>query len=339
MSEHVVFLRALLAAQSLDAEEMSVAIGAIMDARWSPVQTGAFLTALAAKGETAEEIIGAAQAMRARGLHVEHARPKVVDVCGTGGAGHGTINISTCVGFVVASCGLPVAKHGNRAASSRCGSADVLEALGVPIDLDPEHARLALERDGFVFLFAQRYHPAMRNVAPVRRELGVRTIFNVLGPLTNPARATHQVVGVAERRHLELVGRALAGLGVRAAAVVHSVRGLDEIAGDVPTEVYRFGGGREERFTLDPATYGVAAPAEAIAGGDVAVNAQALHAILDGERSPRADVVALNAAMALLVAERVESLEEGVDLARGQLANGAAFAAYQRARRREEVPR
>jgi len=337
MNESRALLRALIAGHDLDDEQMAFAIGAIMDGAWSQVQAGAFLAALATKGEKPAEVVGAAEAMRARALHVEHELPLVVDTCGTGGDGAQTINISTAVAFVLAARGIAVGKHGNRAASSRCGSADVLEACGIRIDAPPEVARIALEHDRFAFLFAQLYHPAMREVAPVRRDLGVRTIFNLLGPLANPARATHQVIGVADEAHLELVGQALARLGAQAGAVVHATNGIDEIAGDVPTHVYQFTPQGARRWLLDPSDFAIFAPAASIAGGDPATNAAALRAILAGERSPRADVVALNAALGLVVAERASSLAEGLALARETLWNGAALAVFTSIRRPTEV--
>lgn len=328
MSDYAALLRALVTRRDLDAESMAFAIGAIMDAEWSPAQAGAFLGALATKGESVDEIVGAAEAMRARSLHVEHEFPLVIDTCGTGGDGAHTINISTAVGFVVAGCGLPVAKHGNRAASSRCGSADVLEACGIAIDGTPETARVQLERYNFAFLFAQAYHPAMKEVAPVRRELGVRTVFNLLGPLANPARATHQVIGVADAGHLALLGEALERLGARAGAIVHSASGLDEVGGDAPTDVYQFGAGSVRRWRVEPESLGVTAPLAAIAGGSPGENARALRAILGGERSPRSDVVALNAALALVIADRAESLGDGLEQARAALADGRARTAF-----------
>ncbi|MGP6159557.1 MAG: anthranilate phosphoribosyltransferase [Vulcanimicrobiaceae bacterium] len=337
MNEFRALLRALIAKRDLTDEQMAFAVGAIMDAEWSAVQAGAFLAALATKGETPAEVVGAAEAMRARALHVEHELPLVADTCGTGGDGAGTINISTAVGFVLAGCGVSVAKHGNRAASSRCGSADVLEASGIRIDAPPELARMGLERDRFAFLFAQLYHPAMREVAPVRRDLGVRTIFNVLGPLANPARATHQVIGVSSEAHLQLVGEALARLGAKAGAVVHAANGIDEIAGDAPTHVYQFTQSGARRWLLDPSDFAISAPAESIAGGDPPANAAALRAILEGERSPRADVVALNAALGLVVTELASSLAEGLALARKCLTGGAALAVFESVRRPTEV--
>jgi len=332
-----LLLRTVIAGRDLDGEAMSFAIGAMMDASWSPVQSGAFLAALATKGETSAEVVGAAEAMRARGLHVEHELELVFDTCGTGGDGAHTINVSTAAGFALAGCGLHVAKHGNRAASSLCGSADVLEAAGVVIDVAPEVARAQLERDRFAFLFAPRYHPAAKEVAPVRRDLGVRTIFNILGPLANPARATHQVVGVASERHLELMGGALQALGSRGGAVVHAQSGIDEIAGDAPTFVYSFDERGSKRWTLDPGDVGVRAPSGALSGGNPAFNATALRAILEGERSARADVVALNAALALVVAQRAGDLAEGFEFARASLANGAALAVFERLRRPTEM--
>ena len=333
MSEFTPLLRALVARADIGGDDMRAAVGAIMDAEWSSAQAGAFLTALAMKGETPSEVIGAASAMRERSLHVEHDRALVADVCGTGGDNAHTINVSTCVGFVVAGAGVPVAKHGNRAASSKCGSADVLEALGLHIDAPPDDARMHLERHNFAFLFAQRYHPAMKAVGPVRRELGVRTVFNVLGPLTNPARATHQVIGVASIAHLELVGEALRGLGGRAGAVVHAASGIDEVDGEAPTHVYQFDETGVRRWMLDPADFGIHAPRAAIAGGDATHNAAALVAILRGERSPRADVIAINAALAFVVAERAAALDEGLQIARDVMASGAALEAFEAARR------
>jgi anthranilate phosphoribosyltransferase len=325
-------LRALLARHDLDAEAMAAAIGAIMDADWSAVQAAAFLTALAAKGETVGEIVGAAEAMRARSLHVEHELAEVFDTCGTGGDGAHTFNISTAVGFVVAGCGIAVAKHGNRAASSRCGSADVLESAGIPIDASPEVAAASLVQNRFAFLFAQRYHPAMKEVGPVRRDLGVRTVFNLLGPLANPARATRQVIGVAAASHLDLMGEALATLGARAGAIVHAESGIDEVAGDAPTHVYHFDANGMRRYAIDPSGLGISATTADIAGGEPAENARALLAVLQGERSPRADVVALNAALALVVAERATTLAEGLASARESLHGGAALGVFEAAR-------
>ena len=305
-------------------------IGDLMDGSLSPVQAAGLLTALAAKGESAAEVIGAARAMRERSLHVEHDLPMVLDVVGTGGDGANTINISTLTALVVAAGGVPVAKHGNRAASSSCGSADVLEAAGARIDLDPAVAARMLAETHFTFMFAPRYHPAMKNVAPVRRELGVRTIFNVLGPLTNPARATHQIVGVAREAHVELLGEVLRALGLRAGAVVHAASGIDEIGGEGPTTVYAFDETSARRFVLDPQAYGIRASLESIRGGSIEACLEAFRDVLGGERSPRSDVIALNAGFAFSVCGRTANVEDGVALARELLRSGSARDVFER---------
>jgi len=317
-------LRSVLAGQDLTDEQAALAIGAFFDEALSPVRAAALLTALAAKGYCADEIVGAARAMRERSVRVDHGLPLVVDIVGTGGDGAHTINISTAAALVVAGAGVPVAKHGNRAASSQCGSADVLEALGVRLDRDPETSAHLLRTARIAFLFAQRHHPAMRAVGPVRAELGVRTIFNLLGPLTNPAGAQRQLVGVFDERYLELLASGLRDLGGEAAAVVHAASGLDEIAGEGPTHVVQFDGRGMRRWVLHPEQYGVHAPVDALRGGDAAFNAKALVAILEGERSPRADLVCLNAALALEVAGVVADISEGMTAARAAITSGAA---------------
>ena len=332
-NEFPQLLRRVLGGEDLRADEMAATIGAIMDETLSPVRAAALLAALAAKGETVDEVVGAARAMRERSVRVDHGLPLVLDIVGTGGDGARTINISTAAAFVVAGCGVAVAKHGNRAASSACGSADVLEALGVAIDRAPEASARALRQDGIAFLFAQRHHPAMRAVGPIRRELGVRTIFNVLGPLTNPAGAQRQMVGVARREHVELVAEALRQLGAEAGAVVHSTDGLDEISGAAPSVVVQFDRNGIRSWTLDPARYGVHASLEQVRGGDAVANARALEAILDGEPGPQADVVALNAALALVVAGEAVDCEDGLARARTSIRTGRARAALDALRR------
>lgn len=327
VAQFPALLRGVLAGRDLSAEEMAETIGAIMDETLSPVRAAALLAALAAKGETVDEVVGAARAMRERSVHVEHGLPLVLDVVGTGGDNAHTINISTAAAFIVAGCGVAVAKHGNRAASSACGSADVLEALGVRIDRSPDESAHALRTHNIAFLFAQRHHPAMRAVAPIRRELGVRTVFNVLGPLTNPAGANRQVIGVARPEHVALVGDALRTLGAEAGAVIHGSDGLDEISGEAPTEVMHFDRDGVRRWRLDPAAYGVRASRAEIRGGDAVTNAAALLAILDGEQSPRADVVMLNAALALVVAGDAVDIEDGMARARRSVGAGRARAA------------
>jgi anthranilate phosphoribosyltransferase len=336
MSGFPSLLRRVVAGENLSSAETAETIGAIMDETISPIQAAALLAALSAKGETVPEVVGAARAMRERSLHVEHDFA-VLDVCGTGGDAQGTINISTAVAFIVAGAGIPVAKHGNRAASSQCGSADVLEALGVAIDVAPERAAEQLEKHKIAFLFAPRYHPAMRAVAPVRRELGVRTIFNVLGPITNPARAARQVIGVSQERWLDLLGEALQELGAEAGAVVHATSGLDEIAGDAPTRVYQFDRSGARAWTLVPHDYGIRATPDDLRGGDAMTNADALVRILAGERSPRADVVCLNAALAFVVAAAASSIDEGLSLARASIAGGGARRALDALRGRPQM--
>ena len=330
-------LAALIAGTSLTLAETEGTIGAMIAGDLRPEYAAAWLAALAAKGESIDEIVGAAQAMRARAIAVPHSCNIVLDVCGTGGDGLHTINISTAVAFVVAACGIPVAKHGNRASSSRCGSADVLEALGVLLDYSPQEASAQLERGGVAFLFAQQYHPAMRALAPLRKALGVRTIFNLLGPLTNPAKSTHQLIGVAQSRSLEVIAAAAAQLGVRSGAVVHAENGLDEVAGDVPTTMLRFRGEQIEREVIDPAVFGINASLESLRGGDALENAQALLDILNGEISPRADVVALNAAVALLIADCVPTIEAGLDRARTALGDGSANEQLTRLQKSERI--
>ncbi|MHB8463133.1 MAG: anthranilate phosphoribosyltransferase, partial [Vulcanimicrobiaceae bacterium] len=246
--------------------------------------------------------------------------------------GANTINISTMAALVVAACDVPVAKHGNRAASSACGSADVLEGAGLALEIDPKVAARQLHEAGFCFLFAPRYHPAMRHVAPIRRELGVRTVFNILGPLTNPARATHQIVGVARPELLEPVASVLQHLGVHAGAIVHARNGIDEIAGDVPTDVVSFANGVTQRWSIDPHDYGIAVGLDALRAADVASCVAVFGTILGGGSHPGSDVVALNAALGLLVAGRVATLHDGVELARQTLCAGGALRCFERAK-------
>lgn len=324
-------LERLIAGESLSEEDAGTVAGAIMDGEMTPVQTAAFLTAIAAKGETAAELTGTARAMRARSLKVEHDLPLVADIVGSGGDGAGTINISTLAALVVAAAGVPVAKHGNRAASGQCGSADLLEAGGMKLEVSPGRAAAGLKELGFTFMFAPAYHPAMKNVAPVRRELGIRTIFNLVGPLTNPAQATHLLVGVARPGHVETVGQVLQALGVRAGAVVHASSGIDEIGGEGPTSVYEFADGAVNRWTLDPQEFGVRATIAEIRGGPVEECRTAFEAILGGERSPRSDVVALNAALAFRLCGKTADIREGMELARSQLYEGRAASLFARA--------
>lgn len=328
--EYAPLLRRLIGGNDLAPTESAELIGAIMDGAFSSVQGAGLLVALACKGEHLDEIAGAARAMRERCVRVEHGLSMVVDVVGTGGDGANTINVSTMAALVAASAGLPIAKHGNRAASSACGSADVLEATGLPLDVSPDRAAVMLREANFTFLFAPRYHPAMKNVAPIRRELGVRTVFNILGPLTNPARATVQIVGVSRPELLELMGDVLRALGVERGAIVHGNNGIDEVAGDGVTAVYSFDASGGRSWTIDPREHGISVPLSEIVGGSVEQCRDAFLSILGGERSPRADVVALNAALVLYVAEAAKTLDEALDRARNLMAAGEPLRTYER---------
>jgi anthranilate phosphoribosyltransferase len=293
------------------------------------VVVAAVLAALRAKGETGVEIAAAARAMRARALPVAIADPgRAVDTCGTGGDGAETINISTAAALLAAAAGVPVAKHGNRSVSSRCGSADVLEAAGVRLELTPEAMAALHDEIGIAFLFAPRLHPAMKAVMPVRRALGVRTIFNLLGPLTNPAGVSRQVIGVWGPDVQDLMASALAELGARRALVVHSEDGLDEISVSAPTRVLEIQDGRVvDEMRLVPEDLGIGAhDPDSLKGGDVEENLRRMREILSGnDESAAAEAVAVNAAAALYVAESVESLQEGLEKAREIRRSGAGF--------------
>jgi anthranilate phosphoribosyltransferase len=321
-----------MSGEHLDRDEAAAFVGEIMDGNYTAPQAAALLVALACNGESVDEIVGAATAMRARSLHVDHGLPMVVDVVGTGGDHANTINISTMAALVVATAGYPVAKHGNRAASSACGSADVLEAAGLPLEIEPQRAAAMLRECGFTFLFAPRYHPAMRNAAPVRRELGVRTIFNLLGPLTNPANATHLVVGVARDDLVAPIGEALRRLGARRGAVVHGHAGIDEVAGAGATSMYWFderGGSLQQ---IEPATFGIADVPGAPLGGSVAAAHEAFVSVLSGTPGAACDVVALNAAVVLHAVGADGDLAAAFERARAILHSGAAWTTFERAR-------
>jgi anthranilate phosphoribosyltransferase len=276
------------------------------------------------KGEAVSEISGAAAAMRRRVIPIPHTSEGIVDTCGTGGDGQGTFNISTAAALVAAAAGVSVAKHGNRSVSSKSGSADVLAALGVRIEIDPATAGRALDTVGITFLFAPLLHPAMREVMPVRRELGMRTIFNVLGPLTNPAGARRQVMGVYSQNLVEPIGQVLRDLGAEHALVVHG-DGLDEITTTGPTTVSEVRDGEVRTYTLEPERFGLRrVRVEDLAGGMPEDNAALMQRVFGGERGPLADVTALNAGAAIYVAGLAPSLEAGVETALGVLASGAA---------------
>jgi anthranilate phosphoribosyltransferase len=291
----------------------------------SPAQIAAFAVALRMKGENPAEIAGMAEAMRQRVAPIRTRRSPLIDTCGTGGDSAGTFNISTTVAIVTASCGVAVAKHGNRAVSSRTGSADVLESLGVRIDLTPENAARSLDLLGITFLFAPNYHTALRHAANARREIGVRTVFNVLGPLTNPAGATRQLLGVFSDTLVRPVAEVLMQLGSERAWVVHGRDGLDELTLFDKTHVAELADGRIREFEVDPAEFGLAATDRAdIAGGDAAANAAKIRSILSGQQGPARDIVILNTGAALVAAGVAGHLGEGVTKARQALESGAA---------------
>ncbi|MCU1246839.1 MAG: anthranilate phosphoribosyltransferase [Acidobacteria bacterium] len=320
-------IRRIVEREDLSREEMVQVFGDLMDGKLSDVHKSALLVALRMKGETAEEITGAAMAMRERVTPLDVDRDRLVDTCGTGGDGRGTFNISTLAAIVAAGAGANVAKHGNRAVSSACGSADVLAALGVQIDLDAQKMSAVLRRTGISFLFAPRLHPAMSAVAAVRRELGIRTIFNVLGPLTNPAFARRQVLGVYSAHLVEVVARVLQALGADHAMVVHSADGLDEISVSAPTHVCELREGTLTSYQVTPEALGLGRhDLQELAGGDAAENARIAQAILAGEEGARRDVVAANAGAALYVSGAAPTLSEGVIMAGKALAGGAARA-------------
>ncbi len=315
-----------IAAQAtpLTEEQAELAFDAMMSGNVTPAQMGGFLMALRVRGETVAEIAGAVRAMRGKMLRIKAPRG-AIDTCGTGGDGFGTLNISTAAALVVAACGVPVAKHGNRAMSSRSGAADVLAAVGVNLEADPALLERALEEAGMCFLLAPRHHSAMRHVGPVRVELGTRTIFNLTGPLSNPAGATRQLVGVFARDWIEPLAEVLGRLGTERAWVVHGSDGLDELTTTGPSHVAALAGGRVECFDLRPEDAGLPlARLDDLRGGDAAANAAALLALLGGERGPYRDIVLLNSAAALVIAEKASSLATGVGLAASALDSGRA---------------
>jgi len=317
----------LLRGERLTREETGAAVRAMMRGEVADAPIAAFLFALAQRGESAEEMLGGAEALRAEAVPFPSARPILLDTCGTGGDRSHTYNISTAAALIAAAAGVSVAKHGNRSVSSRSGSADVLEALGATIELGPLGAARALEETGFTFLNARRFHPAMRHVARARTELGIRTLFNWLGPLSNPAHATHQLLGVAERDRVAMVAEVLSKLGITRAFVVHGTGGLDELSLEEGNLVYEAGrNGAGKRRTMEAGALGLKpAGIETLQGGDPATNAGIIRAVLSGERGPRRDALLLNAAAALWVAGAASTLEEGATLAAEQIESRRAI--------------
>jgi anthranilate phosphoribosyltransferase len=340
--DFAALLNTLFSKQALTREQVREAFGELMQGKMTPVQTAAFLTALRLKGETVDEITGAAEAMRAAAVPVNFKAAALVDTCGTGGDGQGSFNISTAAAFVVAGAGFVVAKHGNRSISSKCGSADVLEELGIPVESDAALAEHCLRTAGMAFLFAPSFHPAMKHAMPVRKELGVRTIFNLLGPLTNPARPNVQLVGVYDSDWLQPVAKVLVQLGCQNGFVVHG-QGHDEIILSGPTQIAEIREGRVYVRTWTPKDFGLTKQEDPlIAGGTRQQNAKALLKLLQGEKGPLRDAVCMNAAAAILAATRQtngagpgldlkhtfaiaqNSLDEGKALAKLEALKGAA---------------
>jgi anthranilate phosphoribosyltransferase len=314
---------ALAARRDLSAEEAAAVLDQIMHGEVSETQIAAFLIALRTKGETTRELAGLARTMRQLAAHVPTARTDLLDTAGTGG-GRRTFNVSTTAALIAAGAGCAVAKHGNRSATSPSGSADVLEALGARIDLDPHGVAGCIEDAGFGFMFAPAHHQATRYVIPVRRDLGVRTVFNLLGPLTNPAGASRQLIGVSDPGFLEVVAGALALLGVEHALVVSSEDGLDELSTSAATRVIEVRGDELRAYTLAPADVGIALAPRDYEGGSPQENAHVTRAILEGQPGPRADLALINAGAAIYVGGRAASIAEGVERAQAAVAEGKA---------------
>ena len=319
------YLQKVVNREDLSTSEMSGAFDLIMSGEATPAQVGAFIVALRMKGETVDEIAGAATAMRRHAVFIDTGIQPVVDTCGTGGDGLHTINVSTTAAFVVAGAGVPVAKHGNRAITSQCGSADLLMALGVNIEVPPETVEACVREIGLGFLYAPRLHPAMKHAMGPRREVGVRTIFNMLGPLTNPAGAQGQIIGVFAPDLTEPFAHVLNRLGLRRAFIVHGHDGMDEITTTTTTRVSELNNGRVRTYDLDPLEYieQYAAPAD-LTGGDPGYNATVTRAVLSGEAGPARAIVCLNAAAAIVAGGKADTLKEGWTLAQASIDDGRA---------------
>lgn len=327
----VSVLAPLTAGRDIDEYQAHAAMTEVMSGRAEPAHIAAFIVALRAKGETVDEMTGLVRAMYDNAITVDVGIP-VVDTAGTGGDRSGTFNISTTAAFIAAGAGARIAKHGNRAASSRAGSADVLEALGVPIDLSPEGTARLVREAGFGFFFAPRYHPAMRFAGPVRVQLGVPTVFNFLGPLANPARARHQAIGVSDARMAAVMVGVLTRLGSEHAFVYYGEDGLDELTLTGPSYIYRLKGGEVTHAEFTPEDFGVPrALREDLLGGDAAENAAILRAVLSGEVGPKRDVAVINAAPAIVAAGLADGFAEAIDMANRSIDSGEAAAVLDRA--------
>jgi anthranilate phosphoribosyltransferase len=330
MDELKAVIAKVASGAAMSRDEASAVFDRMMSGEATPSQMGGLLMGLRVRGETVDEITGAVTAMRAKMIRVE-APADAIDVVGTGGDASGSYNISTCAAFIVAGCGVPVAKHGNRALSSKSGAADVLQALGVRIDLDPEQISHCIREAGIGFMFAPAHHPATKNVAATRVELGTRTIFNLLGPVSNPAGVRRQMVGVFSRQWVEPIAQVLANLGSQAAWVVHGSDGLDEITTAGSTTVAALENGHVRSFEITPEEAGLQrSRPEALRGGDAETNARALLDVLKGKPGPFRDVALFNAAAALVVAERAHDLRSGVAIAQEAVMSGAATGRLER---------
>lgn len=320
------YIEKVTSKKNLSFDEMAEAMEIIMDGQATEIQSAGLLIGLKAKVESVEEITAAAFVMREKALRVETDAPVLMDTCGTGGDGKGTFNISTAVAFIVASAGIPVAKHGNRSVSSRCGSADVLEALDIPIFPSPEQVKASIESVGFGFCFAPHFHQATKNVARPRKELGVRTIFNILGPLTNPAGANYQLLGVYDPNLVLPIAEALKNLGTKGAIVVHGSGGVDEFSLCGPNQAAILKDGRIKKLVVAPEDAGLArASLEDVAGYSPQDNARILAAVLSGERGPKRDVVIFNAAAAFVATDMAKTFKEGAHLAEDLINSGKAM--------------
>jgi anthranilate phosphoribosyltransferase len=319
-------IKQLSEGRNLTDVECGEAMEKIMSGAATPVQTAAFLTALRLKGETTDEIFGAARLLRSKVRPVTHHQEMTFDNCGTGGDCSGTFNISTTAAIIIAACGVPVAKHGNRSVSSSCGSADVLQQLGVELMLSPEQIGECIDEVGFGFLFAPNLHPAMKAVAPVRKELGFRTIFNLLGPLTNPASATHQLIGVFDGRYVEKIAEAARRLGITKVMVVHNQGGVDEIATTGLNYICAAENGTCKSFQLNPIDYHFQlCNVGDLRGGDAAQSANITLSVLKGETGARRDTVILNAAVSLHLVGRTDSIDTGIEMAADSIDSGLAL--------------
>ncbi|MDM8535589.1 anthranilate phosphoribosyltransferase [Desulfobacterales bacterium HSG17] len=319
-------LNKIVQKNNLNEKEMSEMLTDILSGNLTDAQIGAFMAALATKGETFEEVAGAARAMRRKAVRIQTSATTVVDTCGTGGDGLNTFNISTTTAFVVAGCDVIVAKHGNRSVSSKCGSADVLEKLGIKLDTDPEIVEEAVREIGIGFLFAPIYHSAMRFAGNARKEVGLRSIFNMLGPLTNPAAANCQLLGVYAPELTEMFANALRLLGTKRAFIVHGHDGLDEISVCAPTRISELNDGMIRTYDIRPEQFfGKSADQEDMTGGNPEENAEITKNILNGEKGPKRDVVVLNASAALIAAEKTKDFQSGIKMAEAAIDSGKAM--------------